>query len=293
MSQEELDGLSRSIRQATGNDFAVRESLPVGGGCINEGARITGDQGEYFVKWNRAGQLDMFEAEEEALETMVAAGALRVPRPIVSGTTGSRAYLVLEWISMQPMDGQAEKCLGRQLAEWHGQTGDRFGWHRHNTIGATPQINTWSDDWILFWKEHRLGFQFQLAREKGLALRSGDRLLDALDVFFDGYDPEPSPCHGDLWGGNAAMDADGKPVLFDPAFYYGDRETDLAFTEMFGGFGPAFYSAYREAWPLDPGYSKRRDLYNLYHVLNHFNLFGGGYGSQAERMVENLVEAIA
>jgi len=182
---------------------------------------------------------------------------------------------------------------GRRLAALHRHTGDGFGWHRDNTIGATPQPNDAAGDWIDFYRHRRLAFQLSLAARRGLgrrALAKGERILDRLPGFFPGYRPDPSLLHGDLWGGNYGY-ADGQPVLFDPAVYHGDREADLAMTELFGGFPAEFHAAYRETWPLDPGYPVRRTLYNLYHVLNHYNLFGGGYAGQAERMLDELLAA--
>jgi fructosamine-3-kinase len=182
--------------------------------------------------------------------------------------------------------------LGRNLARMHRVTGSRFGWHRDNTIGATPQVNTASEDWIAFWREQRLGFQLNLAAAKGHGGRliaNGMRLMERLPAFFPGGRPQPSLLHGDLWSGNAARTAEGEPVIFDPAVYYGDREADLAMTELFGGFPRPFYEAYAAEYPLDPGYAARKPLYNLYHVLNHLNLFGGGYGAQALRLMEQLL----
>ena len=182
--------------------------------------------------------------------------------------------------------------LGRHLARMHRVTGTQYGWHRDNTIGATPQINTETGDWIAFWRERRLGFQLKLAQSRGHGGRliaGGERLLDALPSFFRGRSPLPSLLHGDLWSGNAGRTADGEPVIYDPAAYYGDREADLAMTELFGGFPRSFQDAYRSEFPLDPGYETRKQLYNLYHVLNHLNLFGGGYGVQAERMIGQLL----
>ncbi|HKU69691.1 MAG TPA: fructosamine kinase family protein, partial [Burkholderiales bacterium] len=149
--------------------------------------------------------------------------------------------------------------------------------------------------WIAFWREHRLGHQLKLAetlaKTEGNArlLDKGARLMEKLPAFFAGYRPVPSLLHGDLWAGNAAMMANGEAVIYDPAVYFGDREADVAMTELFGGFTSSFYSAYRSAFPLDGGYSTRRTLYNLYHVLNHWNLFGGGYGTQAGRMIDELL----
>lgn len=162
-------------------------------------------------------------------------------------------------------------------------------------MAAPPQINTWTRDWLGFWRVHRLEFQLQLAASHGHAgklQRLGEELLSRLEVFFPGHTPQPSLLHGDLWGGNAAFTDAGEAVVLDPAVYYGDREADLAMTELFGGFGEDFYAAYREVWPLDPGYATRKTLYNLYHILNHANLFGGGYASQAELMMLRLLAEV-
>ena len=182
--------------------------------------------------------------------------------------------------------------LGEQLVAMHRQTSDAFGWERDNTIGATPQINTRCDDWVTFYGEHRLGFQLNLAATNGAEhtlIDRGQRLVESLSGFFSAYSPPPSLLHGDLWGGNWAADSQGRPVLYDPAVYYGDREADIAMTELFGGFDDRFYQSYRGCWDIDPGYASRKVLYNLYHVLNHFNLFGGGYARQAADMVERLL----
>ncbi len=164
-----------------------------------------------------------------------------------------------------------------------------------NWIGRTPQPNGWQHDWIAFRREQRLGFQLQLAAQNGFGgalQRDGEQLLARLDGLFDGYVPVPSLLHGDLWGGNHGFLADGTPVVFDPALYVGDRECDLAMSELFGGFAADFYAAYRASWPLDAGYAVRKTLYNLYHILNHANLFGGGYAAQAARMTAALLAHI-
>lgn len=267
-----------------------------GGGCINETWRLCGAAGrDYFVKLNRAELADMFAAEALGLEELAACGTVRVPAVVCHGVSAKRAYLVLEWLDLGGGGATAERKLGEQLAALHRLRQPYFGWRRDNTIGSTPQPNAPDDDWIAFWSEKRLGFQLRLAAGRGYGGRLqqlGERLRENLAALFDGYRPQPSLLHGDLWSGNAAMDAAGRPVIFDPACYYGDRETDLAMTELFGGFGAAFQAAYREAWPLDAGYSKRKILYNLYHILNHLNLFGGGYARQAESMAEQLLAEI-
>jgi fructosamine-3-kinase len=182
--------------------------------------------------------------------------------------------------------------MGQALASLHAMTGAAYGLERDNAIGATLQPNGRADNWVAFWRERRLGFQLDLAAKNGYGgrlLERGRRLLDAIPVFFVNYHPQPSLLHGDLWGGNRAMLADGTPVVYDPAVYYGDREADLAMTQLFGGFGPRFYAAYDEAWPPDDGRAARCDLYDLYHMLNHLNLFGSGYRAQAESMIDRLL----
>jgi fructosamine-3-kinase len=265
----------------------------VGGGSINECVRWSSREGPVFVKLAEPGRLSMFEAEAEGLRALAEAGAVRVPQVLGCGTGGGRAFLALEWIEFGVSSARSEALLGEQLAALHRVTERTFGWHRDNTIGSTPQHNDRDTDWPRFFAERRLGFQLDLAERQGHDRRligRGRRLCEDLGVFFQAYRPVPSLLHGDLWGGNRATDVMGQPVIFDPAVYFGDREADIAMTRLFGGFSPAFYSAYEAAWPLDPGADERRDLYNLYHVLNHLNLFGGGYERQAERIIDRLLE---
>ncbi|MDX1593989.1 MAG: fructosamine kinase family protein [Gammaproteobacteria bacterium] len=280
-----------SLRDATGGRVAFRDARPVGGGCINAAYRLETDAGRFFVKLHAAAQSAMFAAEAAGLEALAAADAVRVPVPVCRGTAGDRAFLVLEHLDLRGGDRDSAARLGRDLAALHATTADAFGWDRDNTLGSTPQPNGRDADWVRFWRERRLGHQLDLAASRGHRFRGADRLLDRLDALLAGHAPEPSLLHGDLWGGNWAALADGTPVVFDPAVYHGDREADLAMTELFGGFDPAFHAAYREAAPLDDGYPLRRDLYNLYHVLNHVNLFGGGYAGQAQRLVDRLLAA--
>jgi fructosamine-3-kinase len=210
---------------------------------------------------------------------------VRAPQPLRHGAGAGQAFLVMEFLELRARGDWA--TLGRMLAHAHRQTGPRFGWARDNFIGATPQRNGWRDDWRQFFAEYRLAPQLALAREKGFEIDIGSA-LDALD----GHRPAPSLVHGDLWSGNAAFLADGAPVLFDPAVYYGDREADLAMTELFGGFPEEFYAAYDAAYPLEPGYARRKHLYNLYHLLNHLNLFGGGYLEQVKTALGALLRAL-
>lgn len=232
----------------------------------------------------------MFAAEAEGLVELARCAALRVPAPVCHGVAGQQAFLVLEQIDLRPLDRAGQHALGEGLAALHGLGAERFGWHRDNTIGTTPQSNAWSGTWVGFWRERRLAPQLRLAAENGARslARSGEHLLARLDDLLDGHAPSPALVHGDLWSGNAAMDGDGRPLIFDPAVYYGDRETDLAMMELFGGFGVAL-DAYRAAWPVDEGYHRlRRPLYQLYHMLNHFNLFGGGYAASAQSLIDRV-----
>ena len=201
-----------------------------------------------------------------------------------------QAFLVLEYLEMRASGDYV--ALGRAIAQVHSARGEFFGWRRDNYIGITPQTNRRSNSWSDFWRDARLRPQLELGRKNGFGaslLKKGERLLEAAPRLLSGHAPPPSLLHGDLWSGNAGFVENGAPVLFDPAVYWGDREADLAMTELFGGFPPDFYSAYSEIAPLDGGYAMRKTLYNLYHVLNHANLFGGSYAAQAERMIDLLL----
>lgn len=284
--------ISQQISAATGQPFSVGSGRPVGGGCINSSYQITDGARRFFLKTNRAACLAMFEAEAEGLREIAASGAVRVPAPVCAGLAEGSAFLVLEFIDFASGAKGGAEALARQLAQMHRKTGAHYGWHRDNTIGSTPQPNRLSSHWPDFWRDQRLGFQLALAARNGYGgalQRQGERLMGKLDAFFVGHAPAPSLLHGDLWGGNYGFDPAGEPVLFDPAVYYGDREVDLAMTELFGGFPAAFHDAYQEAFPLDAGYRARKTLYNLYHILNHLNLFGGGYLGQAEGMIARLL----
>ena len=286
-----IETIAEHISRATGRPFRPESHQSLAGGCINASEVLRGNGQRYFVKRNEAGRVDMFAAEAEGLAEIARSASVRVPAVICWGVHADHTYLVLEHLDLWHGGRQTDTRLGQQLALMHRTTRPRHGWIRDNTIGSTPQINAMENDWIRFYREHRLRYQLELAAGNGAPrlLERGERLLDALPAFFTGYQPPASLLHGDLWSGNHGALRDGTPVVFDPAVYFGDRETDLAMTELFGGFGSGFYAAYNEAWPLDPGYRVRRDLYNLYHVLNHFNLFGGGYSGQAGRMIDTLL----
>ncbi|MGC1729012.1 MAG: fructosamine kinase family protein, partial [Steroidobacteraceae bacterium] len=200
----------------------------------------------------------------------------------------------LEWLTAGRADTACERLFGEQLAALHRVTADRFGWSRDNTIGSTPQTNTPCGDWTEFFRERRLRPQLALAASRGYAKLEpwGERLLESVPQLLGGHRPQPSLLHGDLWAGNWLALTTGEPAILDPAVYYGDREADLAMTRLFGGFGAAFYRAYEAAAPLPHGASVRCELYNLYHVLNHTNLFGGGYAAQACAMMQRLLSQL-
>jgi len=189
-------------------------------------------------------------------------------------------------------DKASQRMLGEAIAAVHATTAPNslFGFDEDNFIGATPQLNKWSDSWADFFTERRLGYQFQLASKNGCTFRDTGELLDKIHSHLAGLDIAPSLLHGDLWGGNASFDSEGAPVIFDPAVYFGDRETDIAFTRMFGGFGPAFHESYREHFPAPE--PVRETIYNLYHLLNHYNLFGGSYGDQAARAMLEILSVV-
>ncbi len=263
---------------------------PVGGGDISAAWRIKAEENSVFLKTGPAESLQMFQAEADGLRELQKADAVRVPRVLGCVSSATECILALEWIDFELAEGATEKLLGQQLAKQHRYCAERFGWHRDNTIGSTPQRNLWNDDWLEFMVEDRLGFQLELAAENGFTgdlQIEGAALCKNLGQFFAGYWPEASLLHGDLWGGNWAA-ADGAPVIFDPAVYYGDRESDIAMTKLFGGFGVPFYDAYEEAWSLAAGSEQRILLYQLYHVLNHLNLFGGSYLNRALSIIRAL-----
>lgn len=277
------------------------------GGDINQAWKLElwratdGARMRVFIKQNRAERAAMFAAEAAGLQALARNSALRIPAVLAQGVTvatedtAASAYLVLEFITLARSEKADIQQLGQGLAAQHRIMAPAFGWQRDNTIGSTPQANAWTKSWAAFYRDQRLGPQLALAQRNGASsalLHAGERLCHVLPHFFTDYTPTPALLHGDLWGGNWGADETGMPVLFDPAVYYGDREAELAMTELFGGFPPGFYAAYNEAWPLDPGYRTRKDLYNLYHILNHFNLFGGGYAHQALHMTERLLAAI-
>ncbi|MEA5532710.1 fructosamine kinase family protein [Crocosphaera sp. XPORK-15E] len=282
--------ITEHISQTTGEIFQIEKQSSVSGGCINQGYCLIGKKVNYFVKINHASQVEMFAAEALGLKEMSATQTIRVPKPICWGMVERSSYIVLEWLEFGRASNQSWEEMGQKLAKMHSYPGaNQFGWERNNTIGSTPQVNTWTENWADFFADHRIGFQLKLGKRKGGNFGDYTQIVEKVRSLLREIEPQSSLVHGDLWSGNVAVTEAGEPVILDPATYYGDREVDLAMTELFGGFPAAFYRGYNEVFPLAEGYKQRKTIYNLYHILNHFNLFGGGYGSQANFMIQEIL----
>lgn len=279
----------KCLEQA-GDASPVVNISPVGGGCIHRVTRITTEKRPYLLKWNPRPLKDIFRLEAAGLELLGAGSVVRVPQVIALHQQPD--FLLLEWIQADPdQPSWNQERLGQELAALHAlPAGRRFGLEYDNYIGASVQLNTWRDDWLFFFRDCRLEPQMRMAVETGALSGAPQRklawLIDHLDRWIDRQTARPSLLHGDLWAGNVIGGPGGQPVLIDPAAYYDEREAELAFTELFGGFSRRFYQAYQAAWPLEPDYAGRRDLYNLYHLLNHLNLFGGAYAGQVCWVIE-------
>ncbi len=292
--------IARGIAANTGRPFRPSSSVHATAGDRWTSQRFdnarTGTPSAAFLKIGGAACAPAFEAEADGLQALQNAGAgFRIPAILAREAHDDHAWLALEWIDLSPLDDASGARAGAALASLHRNTGQSqvgFGWPRNNFIGATPQVNTPDKDWVRFFQHQRLLFQLNLAAKNRYPTRlidRGERLVADLPALFRDYAPVASLLHGDLWGGNAARDDRGTPVIFDPAVYRGDREADLAMSELFGGFPRTFYTEYRNAWPLDTGYAVRKHLYNLYHLLNHANLFAGDYVRQAGEAIERLL----
>ena len=287
-----LAEVAAALKAEWGIAIDAATARAVAGGSINSAWQVDSDRGLVFLKTNRRAAAPMFAAEVDGLQALAAAGCVAVPNCLAHGVCAADAYLLLTRVDLSgTRSDAAARVLGGQLARQHRQPRDEFGWHQDNFIGSTPQPNQPDDDWCRFFQRQRLGFQLRLAGDNGYreVQRPGAALLAALPDLLSGHHPFPSLLHGDLWGGNWGASSAGIPWLFDPAVYCGDREADLAMTRLFGGFPNAFYEAYEAEWPLSPGWQQRLELYNLYHVLNHLNLFGRGYLGQALAGMQQLL----
>lgn len=286
--------IEQAIADEIGQSFTIEQHGRAHGGDINDAYIVSDRKRSFFVKINRPQRQAMFAAEAAGLHELRQAALLRVPEPITVGATDEFAFIVLEYIELRRPTRAAMYQLGEGLAELHGIVAPQYGWSMDNTLGLNPQHNARHGSWLEFWRENRLAVMLDvLAPDYPELARDGQRLLDALPKLLAEHQPEASLLHGDLWGGNAGMDADGKPVIYDPAVYYGDRETDLALSELFGGFAPDFHEAYWGAWPVTDGYRQiRRPLYQLYHLLNHVHLFGGAFVGESQHVMQQLISAV-
>jgi fructosamine-3-kinase len=297
------DPLTAWLQQQLGVHLRYRSA--VAGGCIHSAWRLELDDGSLlFAKTATVSALPLLEAEADGLAALALAAegsGLRLPQPRALGSSDDQAVLVLDWLDLE---GKASPRgwdrLGRGLARLHRRSleavcaeGDRcdgaFGWPRDNVIGATPQANGWLPHWGAFFRRRRLEPQLALLAGKGVRLRRSDALLAQVEGWLGCHRPEAVLVHGDLWSGNAALTTAGHGALFDPAVHRADREVDLAMAQLFGGFPGSFFEGYGQEWPLPQGHRARVRLYNLYHLLNHANLFGGGYISQAQASLEGLL----
>lgn len=275
--------LTAALEDTFGQPIELRSW--VGGGDINQAARITSGRDDYFLKWNNDAPDGMFAAEARGLALLQQADTLRVPQVIQSGDQ----FLVLEWLDFTGT--RPANALGEGLANLHQQTDPQHGLDHDNFIGRLPQPNTQSASWVTFYGEQRIRAQMHIARQRRRLPSEREKLLEKLIQKLPNLLPnaQPSLLHGDLWGGNYGGLANDVPVIYDPAVYYGHREIDLAMTELFGGFPRGFYDAYKATFPLEPGYPERKALYQLYPLMVHMNLFGGGYGSSVDSIVRRYV----
>jgi protein-ribulosamine 3-kinase len=286
------------VLQSVGDQLPLKRITPVGGGCINNAMRLDTTQASYLLKWNLNPLPGLFLVERRGLELLRSTATIRVPKPYEArDAQGSiPAFILMEWLHSPPGKTSIDQeLLGQQLAEMHRagispQMPAAYGLDHDNYVGSTSQENDWNTNWVAFFAEKRLIPQMKLALRQGRLpserRRRLERVINRLDELLNGIERRPALLHGDLWGGNIMAGPDG-PALIDPAVYYGDREAELAFTELFGGFSSRFYQAYAEAWPIDQGYKNRKDLYNLYHLLNHLNIFGEIYGSPVDDILRH------
>ncbi len=276
------------IQQLVPFTGAVASISAIGGGCIAQASRLEAANGTFFLKWGDGAVARTFAPEAAGLQALRNTNTLTVPH-VIASSSASPGFLLTEWIAQGKRSAGFDEALGAGLAQLHQSTVSLYGFAIDNFIGRTPQLNTWDDSWPVFFQQYRLAPQVALARQHGRWQSGWDKALDALYNKLPDLLPAKPPAsllHGDLWGGNYMVSVEGEPVLFDPACYYGDRETDLAMTTLFGGFNAAFYDAYAAAWPLETGYLERRPIYNLYHQINHLNLFGGSYAHGIAAVLE-------
>lgn len=279
------------LTRRLGREIRISDFRSIGGGCINHAGKISTNAGDFFIKWNDAHRYPgMFEAEARGLGLLRETSAIRVPEVIALETTDQDAYIVLEYLESRNKIPDFFETFGRQLARMHQHSHHEFGLDHSNYIGSLPQSNEWASDWPQFYIDQRLIPQVQRAvddhRITARHVKQFEGLYRRLPELFP--TEVPALLHGDLWSGNFMADNHGEPCIYDPAVYYGHREIELAFTQLFGGYSPAFYEAYEHHFPLEQGFARRKDIYNLYPLMVHVNLFGGGYVASVESILSAL-----
>ena len=283
--------LESRFKSDFGSSFVIHSADPVAGGDINLAFHLITNQGPFFVKLNTPDRADMFATEREGLLELAKCSALRVPEPVSMGQTANAAYLCMEYLDLVEEFDQAR--LGAAVAELHQPIGQAFGWQSNNFIGSSVQHNGWGDDWADFFWERRLEPQIMKMIDASSSFPTSalNPLRQRVTNLLSDRSYEPSLVHGDLWHGNVGMTADGRVCLFDPAVYWGHSETDLAMARLFGGFSEEFFDAYDAARPQEAGYEVRRLIYQLYHLFNHFNLFGDSYLEQCTSHIGKILQA--
>lgn len=286
--------VSLSLSGVFGQNVVISQMRNLGGGCINNASKLETNCGNFFLKWNANCQSDIFVREAESLKELKKAAAdfLTIPEVYafkeVNDTPG---FLILEYLENKGSSFNSDEKLGRGLARIHQYKSSEFGFYNNNYCGSTLQNNSWKAGWTEFFRENRLRFLLKLIeKEKPLPASEMliyEKLLDRIPVLIPN-DSVPVLIHGDLWSGNYMISANG-PALIDPASYYADREMEFAIITMFGGFSQRFYDAYNEVNPLPHDWRSRNSLYQLYHILNHYYLFGGGYRNQGLQIAKSYI----
>jgi fructosamine-3-kinase len=285
------EGAEKALAKRTGKAISIKGSKSVGGGCINNAQRLETTAGTFFIKSNDASRYPgMFEAEARGLAILKSAGAIRVPDVVACGEAGAQSFIILEFIDSAGRSKTFWEKFGQALANLHRHSSRQFGLDHDNYIGSLRQFNRWHDNWDSFFIEERLQKQAQLALEHGLLSKKHINQFESLYKKLEGLFPDEPPAllHGDLWSGNFITADDGYACIIDPAIFYGHREMELSFTQLFGGFDARFYDAYHESFPLQAGFENRKDLCNLYPLLVHVNLFGGGYAASVENILNRF-----
>ena len=293
MKREWLQQFQQVLGETLGSAYGAVQLRPSGTGCINDTWEAFGPGIEsLFIKTGPASAHAMYCCEQQGLDALRQCESIRVPQVLANLVIGDHAALVLEFVPLQSLKGATPEHIAAALAQLHSIAGHEFGFQQDNFIGRTPQINQPQADWWTFWCECRMQPQWRLAQLKNMRPALLDkiaRLIERIPAAFSGHQPQAVLQHGDLWSGNMALDERGNLCLFDPAVYYGDRETDIAMSRMFGAMDERIYAAYHRIHPLQAGAEQRRVLYDLYHWMNHFNLFGVTYLGQVENSVDDLL----